>query len=730
MEQVTVIGAGAWGTALALQALRAGSHVRLWARDPARAAEIAATRHNPRLPAATLPPDLEITADLSAAAGLRLLVVPMQHLRGVIARLPRSPAPLVVCAKGLETGTLRLPLELIAELHPGTPAAVLTGPNFAHEVAAGLPAAAVVAATDPDLRDQVAARLSTPTFRLYGNDDPVGAQVGGAAKNVIAIAAGAVIGAGLGENARAALITRGLAELARLATALGGRRETVMGLSGLGDLLLTCTGPVESQLQPGRGAGPRRAPGGRAGRPQRRHRGRRHRPCPGRPRHRPRHGRPRGHADLHRRRRPARRTLHRARGDGGAAVPPPPRRIAAGPRWTASSPRTGRPAPDSCLNEIPHRIAGRPPRNPAVTRLPDAMAEAISIWLPGTHSCATASPGCATRPPMLRSVLTVGGWTMVSRVLGFARDMLIAAMLGAGPIADAFFVALKLPNLFRRLFGEGAFNAAFVPAFSGMLTAEGPDTARRFAEQAFSVMVVSLGVLTVVGEIFMPQVITVLAPGFVAIPAKFKLAVTLSRITFPYLILICLAALVAGMLNGLDRFTAASASYVLFNVVSIASLLWLTPYVPTAGHALAWGDHRLRRGAAWGCCCGRCGGPAWRSALPRPRLTPQIRLLLRRMAPGLVGAGRDATEPGDRRDHRQPAARRHRVAAVLRRPGAATAAGGDRHRGRHGAAADAVAPGARRRGPGGARHAEPGDRIRAVPHAAGGGGADRSRPIR
>ncbi len=243
MEQVTVIGAGAWGTALALQALRAGSHVRLWARDKARAAEIAATRHNPRLPAAALPPDLEVTADLSATAGLRLLAVPMQHLRGVLARLPRSPAPLVACAKGLETGTLRLPLELVAELHPGTPAAVLTGPNFAHEVAAGLPAAAVVAATDPALRDQVTARLSTPTFRLYGNDDPVGAQVGGAAKNVIAIAAGAVIGAGLGENARAALITRGLAELARLATALGGRRETVMGLSGLGDLLLTCTGP-------------------------------------------------------------------------------------------------------------------------------------------------------------------------------------------------------------------------------------------------------------------------------------------------------------------------------------------------------------------------------------------------------------------------------------------------------------------------------------------------------
>ena len=156
----------------------------------------------------------------------------------------------MVCAKGVEQETLRLPLEIVAEMRPGAPAAVLTGPNFAHEIAAGLPAAAVVAASDAALRETVAALLGTPSFRLYGNDDPIGAQVGGAAKNVIAIAAGAVIGAGLGENARAALITRGLAELARLAVALGGRAETVMGLSGLGDLLLTCTGAGQPQLQP------------------------------------------------------------------------------------------------------------------------------------------------------------------------------------------------------------------------------------------------------------------------------------------------------------------------------------------------------------------------------------------------------------------------------------------------------------------------------------------------
>ena len=239
---------------------------------------------------------------------------------------------------------------------------------------------------------------------------------------------------------------------------------------------------------------------------------------------------------------------------------------------------------------------------------------------------------------MLRNVLTVGGWTMASRILGFGRDMLIAATLGAGPVADAFFVALKLPNLFRRLFGEGAFNAAFVPAFSGMLAAEGPGPARRFAEQAFAVMAFWLGLLTIAGEVFMPQLMTVLAPGFADIPAKFDLAVTLSRITFPYLILICLAALISGVLNGLERFTAAAASYVLFNIISIASLLWLTPYVPTAGHALAWGV--TVSGIAqllllvWAL---RRAGMALH--VPRPRLTPEMRVLLRRMAPGLVGAG-------------------------------------------------------------------------------------------
>jgi glycerol-3-phosphate dehydrogenase (NAD(P)+) len=242
MNRIAIIGAGAWGTALAVQAVRAGNQVELWARDPQRAATIADTRHNPRLPGVRLPDAVEITSTLPEKADLILLAVPMRHLRAVVSRIRPSP-PMIACTKGMEQQTLLLPLELLAALHPGCPAAVLTGPNFAHEIAAGLPAATVVAAGDPDLREQVASLLGTPSFRLYGNDDPVGAQVGGAAKNVIAIAAGAVIGAGLGENARAGLITRGLAEIARLAVALGGKPETVSGLSGLGDLLLTCTGP-------------------------------------------------------------------------------------------------------------------------------------------------------------------------------------------------------------------------------------------------------------------------------------------------------------------------------------------------------------------------------------------------------------------------------------------------------------------------------------------------------
>ncbi len=239
---------------------------------------------------------------------------------------------------------------------------------------------------------------------------------------------------------------------------------------------------------------------------------------------------------------------------------------------------------------------------------------------------------------MLKGILTVGVWTMASRVLGFARDMMIAAFLGAGPIADAFFVALKLPNLFRRLFGEGAFNAAFVPSFAGMLHVEGRQAANRFAEETTSVMVFWLLGLTIAGEIFMPQLMSVLAPGFAAIPEKFEMAVSLTRITFPYLFLICLTALFSGVLNGLDQFAAAAAAPVLFNVFSIVAMVVLTPYLPNAGYALAWGV-TASGVAQLGLLVWAVHRAGMRIRIPRPRLTPQIRKLFRRMAPGLIGAG-------------------------------------------------------------------------------------------
>jgi glycerol-3-phosphate dehydrogenase (NAD(P)+) len=243
MSKIAVVGTGAWGTALALQAVRAGHRVSLVARDEGSARSIKVNRESHRLPGYRLPAQLEVREDVPDDADLWLWVVPTQYLRSSLSRLRQARDPIVVCAKGVEADTHLLPLEVVNDVSPARPLAVLTGPNFAREVARGLPAAAVVGSADPSLREQVRAILGTPTFRLYGNDDPIGSQLGGAAKNVIAIAAGAVIGAGLGENARAALVTRGLRELCRLAVALGGRAETVMGLSGLGDLLLTCTGP-------------------------------------------------------------------------------------------------------------------------------------------------------------------------------------------------------------------------------------------------------------------------------------------------------------------------------------------------------------------------------------------------------------------------------------------------------------------------------------------------------
>jgi putative peptidoglycan lipid II flippase len=239
---------------------------------------------------------------------------------------------------------------------------------------------------------------------------------------------------------------------------------------------------------------------------------------------------------------------------------------------------------------------------------------------------------------MLRGILTVGGWTMGSRVLGFLRDMLMAALVGAGPLGDAFVVANRLPNMFRSLFGEGAFNAAFVPEFSAMLATGGPDAARRFAEQTFGVMAFWLIGLTVLAELLMPQIMALLLLGSTADPAHQSLVVDLARITFPYMPLICLTALLSGVLNGLDRFAAAAAAPIVYNVTSMAFMVGLIGLVPTAGHALAWGVSAsgvFQLGlVAWG---------TWHSGmalhLVRPRLSPEIRTLFRRMAPGLLAAG-------------------------------------------------------------------------------------------
>ncbi|QCN95731.1 NAD(P)-dependent glycerol-3-phosphate dehydrogenase [Azospirillum argentinense] len=247
-RRIGVIGGGAWGTALALAALRAGREALLWAREPAVVESVNAARENRDfLPGVTLPAALRATGDLAEAAACDaiLLVTPAQHLRSACAGLAahlRPGTPLVICAKGIELDSHALMSEAAAAALPaGTPLAVLSGPTFAAEVARGLPTAVTLACADAALGARLVEALGSRTFRPYLSDDVVGSQIGGAVKNVLAIACGVVEGRKLGDNARAALITRGLAEITRLALALGGRPETLMGLSGLGDLTLTCS---------------------------------------------------------------------------------------------------------------------------------------------------------------------------------------------------------------------------------------------------------------------------------------------------------------------------------------------------------------------------------------------------------------------------------------------------------------------------------------------------------
>lgn len=248
--ELAVIGAGAWGTALALINAARGRRVVLVARDARTESALRATRHNPRLPGIALPETLEFAAH-PPDAPVSLIATPFQHLRETLGRLPQGDGTIVLCAKGVEHETGMLGPEIAAEMEPRRPCAVLTGPNFAREIALGLPAAAVLAIADPGARRALVETLATPRLRVYGSADPLGAALGGAAKNVIAIAAGVVSGAGLGENARAALITRGLAEIGRLAAAIGGTAETMAGLAGLGDLILTATSSASRNFAAG-----------------------------------------------------------------------------------------------------------------------------------------------------------------------------------------------------------------------------------------------------------------------------------------------------------------------------------------------------------------------------------------------------------------------------------------------------------------------------------------------
>ena len=256
--KIGVVGGGAWGTALAQAAASGGEPVLLWAREPEVVASVNAERVNALfLPGIPLSPSIQATGDMAELAPCEalLIVSPAQHMRGVLAGLPAGERPLVLCSKGIEEASGKMMHEVAHEARPGAPLAVLSGPTFAHEVAKGLPAAVTLATEDAAVAERLAQRLSGPAFRPYLSDDVVGAEVGGAVKNVLAIACGVVEGMGLGLNARAALISRGFAEMTRFGLAKGARPETLAGLSGLGDLVLTCSSTNSRNFSLGVGLG-------------------------------------------------------------------------------------------------------------------------------------------------------------------------------------------------------------------------------------------------------------------------------------------------------------------------------------------------------------------------------------------------------------------------------------------------------------------------------------------
>jgi glycerol-3-phosphate dehydrogenase (NAD(P)+) len=242
MTDIAILGSGAFGTALAIALAKEGP-VRLWARRPEAAEEIATTRRNPRLEGAVLPETVEVTSDLASAAGAGtvLLAVPTQSLAAVVGAIGDYRGALVACCKGVDLQSGRGPTGVVAAGAPRALPALLTGPSFAADIAAGLPTALTLACADAAGGAELQHRLATPVLRLYLSEDVVGAELGGALKNVVALAAGMAIGAGFGESARAAIVTRGFAEMSRFATAAGARPETLTGLSGLGDLTLTAS---------------------------------------------------------------------------------------------------------------------------------------------------------------------------------------------------------------------------------------------------------------------------------------------------------------------------------------------------------------------------------------------------------------------------------------------------------------------------------------------------------
>jgi glycerol-3-phosphate dehydrogenase (NAD(P)+) len=252
-NSVAVIGAGAWGTALAGVAARAGRDVVLYARDPASATRIGATRANPKLSGVALEAKVRVTNDvaLASAADIILVATPAQQLRAAVTALAPhliKATPVIACAKGIERGSHKFMTEVIAESAPRAIAAILSGPSFAEDVARGLPTAVTLAAKDEALARSLVRALGSATFRPYHTSDVRGVEIGGAAKNVLAIAAGIVAGRKFGASAQAALTTRGFSELMRLGRACGARSETMSGLSGLGDLILTCSSAQSRNL--------------------------------------------------------------------------------------------------------------------------------------------------------------------------------------------------------------------------------------------------------------------------------------------------------------------------------------------------------------------------------------------------------------------------------------------------------------------------------------------------